>query len=378
MTETWFSPDLVFDGETLRGGLALRVVDDHVAGLVPDGQAPAGSARIPGIVAPGFIDLQVNGGGGVLLNATPTVEGMERIAQAHRGLGTVGILPTVITDASEVLDRAVSAALAAKGRPGILGLHIEGPHISVPRRGTHASTHVRPFDPATLEHVRRLRAADIPVMITLAPEAASPQDIAALAGTGAVVSIGHSDASAEETRTALDAGASCFTHLFNAMSPMLNRAPGVVGAAINSTAHAGLIVDGIHVADEMIALALRARPVADRMFLVSDAMPTVGGPDHFSLYGQDMRLQDGRLVNSEGSLAGAHLTQAMGVARLVNILGIDPGVALKMALTVPARLMGRHDLTTVEGRALADLIVLDASIHHAGSLADRLPASARA
>jgi len=378
MTETWFCPDRLFDGETVRDGLALHVVDGHAAGVVPAGQVPADSIRVPGIVSPGFIDLQVNGGGGVLLNATPTVEGMERIAEAHRALGTVGILPTVITDAPEVLDQAVAAALAAKGRPGLLGLHIEGPHISVPRRGTHASAHVRPFDPATLEHVRRLRAADIPVMITLAPEAASPQDIAALAGTGAVVSIGHSDASAEETRTALEAGASCFTHLFNAMSPMLNRAPGVVGAAINSTAHAGIIADGIHVADEMIALALRARPVPNRMFLVSDAMPTVGGPDQFSLYGQDLRLQDGRLVNSEGSLAGAHLTQAMGVARLVNVLGLDPDEALKMALTVPARLIGRDDLTKIEGRALGDLIVLDAEMHHAGSLVDRLPATVRA
>lgn len=352
----WIIPERLFDGRDLHEGKALRVEDGQVTAI---GAAPAEGRRVPGIVAPGFIDLQVNGGGGVLLNTDPTPEAMEAIAAAHRRFGTGAILPTVITDAPEVLAAVVDAALEAKGRKGVIGLHIEGPHISVPRRGTHAPGFVRPMDDSTLDHVRRLRAAGIAVMITLAPEAASTDQIAALAETGAVVSIGHSDTTAEATRAALAAGANCFTHLYNAMSPMLNRAPGVTGAAINSTAYAGIIADGHHVADEMVALALRARPVPDRMFLVSDAMPTVGGPDHFDLYGTPLHLADGMLVNAEGSLAGAHVTQAEGVARLVNVIGLSPQEALRMAISTPAELMGQPELSQVAGRPLSDLLRLD-------------------
>ena len=316
--------------------------------------------RISGIISPGFIDLQVNGGGGVLLNQTPSVAGMQAMAAAHRRFGTVAILPTVITDRPEVLAQAVGAAIAAKGVQGIAGLHIEGPHISVARRGTHAAAFIRPMDAITMNHVARLRSAGVAVMITVAPEAVTPAQIGELSALGAVVSLGHSDSSFEATNQCLAAGASCFTHLFNAMSQMVNRAPGVVGAAINSQAYAGFICDGQHVADEMLGLALRARPVADRMFLVSDAMPTVGGPDSFVIYGQTITLHDGQLLNQEGSLAGAHVTQLEGVARLVGKLGIAPEAALRMAITVPARLMGLDQLARLKGRVLGDVVHLDA------------------
>ena len=194
--------------------------------------------------------------------------------------------------------------------------------------------------------------------------------ISELAATGAIVSLGHTDATAQQTRAALAAGASCFTHLFNAMSPMVHRMPGVVGAAINSTAFAGIICDGIHVADEMVGLAIRARPVADTTFLVSDAMPTVGGPDHFHLYGQEVHLVDGRLLNAQGSLAGAHVTMAESVARLVNSAGVDKAAALRMAFTVPARVIGRPDLARVAGRDAEDLLVLDATLAVLGTVAD--------
>lgn len=358
MTESWLLPDRLFDGSTLRSGRALLVTDGQVTRVAEAGAAPPDSRHIAGLVSPGFVDLQVNGGGGVLLNATPTAAAMDRIAAVHRSFGTVGILPTVITDGAGVLARAVDAAIEAQGRRGILGLHIEGPHIALARRGTHAAEHVRQMEPATLAHVHRLRAAGVPVMITVAPEAVNPQQIAALAATGAVVSLGHSDADADMVRAAFAAGAGCVTHLFNAMSPMQNRAPGMVGTAINSDVCAGLIADGIHVADAMIGLAIRARPRPDRMFLVSDAMPTVGGPDSFDLYGQRLHLEDGRLVNAEGSLAGAHLTQALGLARLVNVLNVDPQEALRMVVTVPARLMGLDGLAQIEGRAVSDLLVL--------------------
>jgi N-acetylglucosamine-6-phosphate deacetylase len=368
---SWIAPDRLFDGERLHNGLALRLDGTRVADLAP--LDPGMNARgVPGLLAPGYVDLQVNGGGGVLLNADPTVQGMEAIAAAHRKLGTVALLPTLITDAPEVMDRAVEAALAAKGRPGIIGIHLEGPHISVPRRGTHAARFIRPLDDRTLAAVRRLRDADIPVLLTLAPEATAPGQIAALAAMGAVVSLGHSDATADQARAALAEGARTFTHLFNAMSPLTHRAPGVVGAALNSSVPVGLICDGIHVVDEVLALALRARPGPDLAYIVSDAMPTVGGPDHFRLYDMDLRVENGRLVNPEGSLAGAHVTVAESVARLVTRVGTDPEVALRMAVTVPARLIGRPDLATLQGRDAADLLLLDERFSLAGPLASRL------
>jgi N-acetylglucosamine-6-phosphate deacetylase len=267
-----------------------------------------------------------------------------------------------------VLDRAAEAALAAKGRPGILGLHIEGPHISAARRGTHAARFIRPLDGRTLDLVRRLREGGVPVLLTLAPEATAPGQIAELARMGVVVSLGHTDATAEEARAALSEGARTFTHLFNAMSPLTHRAPGVVGAALNSEVPVGLIVDGVHVAWEVVALALRARPGPDLTYLVSDAMPTVGGSDRFRLYDMDLRVKDGRLVNPEGNLAGAHVTMAESVARLVEHVGVAPEAALRMAVTIPARLIGRPELAGLEGRGADDLLVLGEGLSLLGPL----------
>ena len=371
--DLWLLPDAIFDGQSLRQGAALAIAGTRSLGIdTPPPGAPI--RRLKGTLTPGFLDLQVNGGGDALLNNDQSAEALYRMAAAHRRFGTVGILPTVITDAPEVLARAVDAAIAAKGGQGLLGLHIEGPHLSIPRRGTHAAEWVRPFEATTLAHVQRLRAEGIFVKITVAPESATPQDVARLVGTGAVVSIGHSDATAEEARALLDAGATCFTHLFNAMSPMLNRAPGVTGACINSTAYAGIICDGIHVADEMVGLAIRARPLPGRMFLVSDAMCTVGGSDHFRLYGQDIWLKDGRLVNAEGSLAGAHVTMAEGLRRLIAQVGTSPQTALEMATAAPARLLNRPDLATPEDRDLADLLLLDPDWRVTGTVGDLLTA----
>lgn len=366
---TWLAPTRLFDGERLREGLALNIENGRVADLAP--LDPRMDARVmEGIVTPGYVDLQVNGGGGVLLNAEPTLAGMEAIAAAHRKLGTVAILPTLITDAPEILDRAADAALEARGRPGLLGLHVEGPHISPARRGTHAARHIRPLDDRTMEVLRRLRAGGVTVLLTLAPETTPPGRIAELAAMGVIVAIGHSDATAAQARAALAEGAKTFTHLFNAMSPLTHRAPGVVGAAINSHVPVGIICDGIHVDWEVIALAHRARPAPDLLYAVSDAMPTVGGPDRFRLYDMDLRVQDGRLVNPEGNLAGAHVTMAESVQRLVQGAGLPLEAALRMAVTVPARLVGRADLARVDGRDSADLLLLTDDLQRLGPLAD--------
>ncbi|WP_333817447.1 N-acetylglucosamine-6-phosphate deacetylase [Tabrizicola sp.] len=376
--DLWLLPDAVFDGSRLRPGAALGIAQGQSLKIADAPPLGASIRRVTGTLTPGFLDLQVNGGGDALLNNDPSPEALHRMAAAHRRFGTVGILPTVITDAPEVLARAVDAALAAQAEPhpdrSLLGLHIEGPHLSIPRRGTHAPEWVRPFDAATLAHVQRLRAAGLFVKITVAPESITPEQVRQITATGAVVSIGHSDATAEETRALLDAGATCFTHLFNAMSPMLHRAPGVTGACINSTAYAGIICDGIHVADEMVGLAIRARPLPGRMFLVSDAMSTVGGSSHLRLYGRDVWLKDGRLVNAEGSLAGAHVTMAESLRRLITVVGTSPEVALDMAVAAPARLLNRPGLASPVERDLADLLLLAPDWTVTGTVADLLEA----
>jgi N-acetylglucosamine-6-phosphate deacetylase len=359
----WISANQVFDGHDVLENHAVLIADGFVAQIKPvnDVNPQVISHTHKGLITPGFFDIQVNGGGGVLLNTDPTPHAISTIAAAHRQFGTTAILPTVITDAPAVLEAAVDAAKHAKDIAGFAGLHIEGPHISVARRGTHAERFVRPLDPATIALVRSLRDADIATLITVAPEAATPAQITVLRDMGAVVSIGHSDADAQQTQACVAAGATCFTHIFNAMSPMLHREPGVTGAAIASNVWCSIIADGIHVDPLMVTLAMRARPVPDRMIAVSDAMSTVGGPDHFDLYGQTIRLQDGKLVNAEGSLAGAHLSMHKALQNLVSY-GVELQAALRMCRTSPYALMGLPERAKLVGLAVSDIVFLDENL----------------
>lgn len=315
------------------------------------------------LLAPGLTDLQVNGGGGVLVNTTPTPDGLRAIRAAHLALGTAAILPTVITDAPNVMEAAADAAIACKGEPGLEGLHIEGPHIAPERKGTHDARHIRPLDSRTIAVLRRLRDADVPVLLTLAPERADPALMAQAAEMGVVLSAGHTAATSTETQQALARGVTMFTHLFNAMPPMLSRDPGVVGAAILSDAYIGLIADGIHVDWQALRIAIAARPVAGRSFLVSDAMPTVGGPDRFSLYGQEIRVVDGRLINAEGALAGAHVSLLDCVLRLHRHAGIALADALAMAGEIPRHAMGLAPLELGPGLTLDQVLALDGDLN---------------
>lgn len=359
MTKYWISADRIFDG--------IRFYDNHAicceAGMVlslqnADNQPHRSSLHVRGIVLPGFFDIQVNGGSGIQFNSSPTPEGISQIAKAHRALGTVALMPTVITDTKEVLAQAVEAAIAARDIPGVVGLHIEGPHLSIARKGTHDARFIRRMDERTINHVRQLRDAGLKVLITVAPENTSNSQIALLSEMGAVVSLGHSDADARTAADAVAAGATCFTHLFNAMSPMLNRAPGVTGTAISSEVWCSIIADGKHVDPTMVTLAARARPVRNRMIAISDAMATVGGPDHFDLYGKTIRVKDGRLINSEGSLAGAHITMAEAAKNLISY-GIAPEEAFGMCRHNPAQLLGLWDDMQLIGTRTQDLVALD-------------------
>ena len=365
LPDFWIGAGQVFDGECLLAPRVLRIVDGKVA-QISDRSAVPEQALIwetPGCISPGFFDIQVNGGGDVMFNATPSAAGITAIAKAHRQFGTTAILPTVITDAPDVMLAACDAVAQVHGTQGVMGIHIEGPHISMARRGTHGGEFIRPLDDETLNAVQRLCNLKIPVLITVAPEAVKPGQISALVKMGAVVSIGHSDCDGQAVQAALKEGAAAFTHLFNAMSPMLARAPGATGTAINSSAYCSLICDGIHVADGMVGLAVRARPVADRMILISDAMATVGGRDCFELYGKTIKLIDGMLVNDEGTLAGAHTTMARALARMVGHVGVPLGAALRMAITNPARLLGLGSQFSLLGADIDDLVLLDADLN---------------
>ena len=356
---TYILPTAIYMEKALDTSHAVHVMDDR-AHLVPRGTVPSDGRviKIDGIVAPGFLDLQVNGGGGILFNDDPSPQAIDHIRDTHARYGTIGILPTVITDAPDVIDRAADAVIEHGQTDHVLGIHIEGPHISQGRRGTHSSELIRPFDERTFATLCRLRDANITTKLTLAPEVVDPETVHRIAKLGVIVSIGHTVASNAQTWAAIDAGASCATHLMNAMPPLINRDPGPVVAIMNAGLACGIICDGIHVQDEMIKLALRAHAHPDRIFLVSDSMPTIGGPDQFDLYDMTVRLTEGQLINSEGSLAGAHITQAGGVARLVSAIGLDVVDALHMAIDAPANMMGRSDLKNVDGRATNDLVIL--------------------
>jgi len=358
--------DLTWADGALQEGLALRLRAGRIAGMGPLG-ADRPDRRVH-LLMPGATDLQVNGGGGVLFNADPSLAGLAAIRAAHRERGTHAILPTVITDAPEVMEAAADAVIGAWGMPGIAGIHIEGPHIAHERRGTHEARHIRPLDERTLAVLARLRGAGIPVLLTLAPELAEPDLLARAVALGVVLSAGHSSATAAQAERAFALGVTMATHLFNAMPPLHHRDPGLAAAAILSEAYVGLIADGIHVDWTMLRLALAARPRPGRCFLVSDAMPTVGGLDAFTLYGRRIEVREGRLVNGEGALAGAHLDMLTGVARLHLQGGIALEDCIAMATDVPRAAMGLTPLALAPGSSADHIAVLDEGLGFAGWL----------
>lgn len=311
------------------------------------------------VLMPACIDLQVNGAGGVMLNSDTSADGISHIVNTLRRLGTGWVMPTLITCEPKRILAAADAAIECRDMDGFFGLHIEGPHISPARKGTHRLEFIRPMDDTTLTALTRLRKADVPVMLTLAPEIVPAETIRRIADMGVVISAGHTNATTAETQAALKSGVTCFTHLFNAMPAMTSREASVVGTAIGSDAFAGIIVDGHHVTWEMVGVAWRARPQPGRMFLVSDAMSTIGGPNHFQLYGERIEVRDGALVNAAGSLAGAHIDMLGCLANLVHHVGVPLAEAIHAACVVPADVMGRSAPELAPSMALSELLLLD-------------------
>ncbi len=316
-----------------------------------------------GYLVPGFVDVQVNGGGGVLLNDAPTVEGVAAIAAAHRRFGTTGLLPTLISDAPDVIAQAIAAvdgAIAA-GVPGIIGIHIEGPFLNPGKHGIHDARRLRTLDAAAIALLGSLKRGRM--LVTLAPECAPAGAIAALAAQGVIVSAGHSLAAYADVAAAHQEGLTGVTHLFNAMTQMEGRAPGLVGAAIDLRLMAGLIVDGHHVHPASLRAAFRAKG-PDELMLVTDAMPCVGSDaGGFMLDGQWIADDHGVLRGSDGTLAGSTLDMARAVRNCCAMMDVDLATASRMASGTPAAFLG---LETRIGDLLpgmqADIVHLDAAL----------------
>lgn len=363
-----YRAEWLHDGARLHRGAALWVRGGRVAGVLAAGAAWPDGAVVhdlgAGGIAPGMVDLQVNGGGGVMLGAGADAGMIARICEAHARLGATAILPTLITDTPAVTGAVIAGAIDAHRarQRGFAGLHLEGPHLDLKRHGAHDPALIRPMEAEDLALYIRA-AKELPALIvTLAPEAASPAQIAALAGAGVIVSLGHSDCSYETAQQAIAAGARCVTHLFNAMSPLGHRAPGLAGAALDSDVAAGLIADGEHVSDPALRVALRA---SDRLFLVSDSMAVAGSDlTEFTLGGRRILRRDGRLTLADGTLAGADISLPQAVAHLVAA-GCGLERALSMATLLPARVIGAQVGELREGTA-ADFVHLGAGLMLAG------------
>ncbi len=355
----------VLTAQGWRNDVAVIVEDDRILDLVATAGVPAGAHRhdLSGrMLLPGFIDCQVNGGGGVLFNDAPSVEGIRAIGAAHRRFGTTGFLPTLISDSADKLPTAIAAvdAAIAAGVPGVLGIHLEGPFLAPRRRGVHAERFLHRPDEAELRLAASLRRGV--TLLTLAPECVSAQALRKLADSGVIVAAGHSDADYTAVRTALDAGVRGFTHLFNAMSPLTAREPGMAGAALSDPGSwCGVIVDGHHVHPATLRVALAAKP-RGKIFLVTDAMPPVGAHDpSFVLDGETITVRDGICRNREGRLAGSALSMIEAVRNAITLLGVPDDEAVRMASTYPADFLG---LGATHGRIesgyRADFTIVDA------------------
>ena len=373
----------------LAEGLAVRIEGERIAALGPRGEV-AGGAEVRdlggALLLPGFIDTQVNGGAGLLFNDRPTVATIAAIGAAHRRFGTTGFLPTLISDDLGAVRAAIDAAQAAiEARvPGVLGIHIEGPYLNVTRRGIHDASKLRRTDDSSFALLTSLGVGR--TLVTLAPEETSLETIERLVRAGVVVSAGHSDASYAAARAALDRGVSGFTHLFNAMSPLTSREPGVVGAALeDASAWCGIIVDGVHVDPVVLKLALRLRP-HERFNLITDAMPCVGTAEtSFQLQGKTITVRDGACFDDDGTLAGSALDMAGAVRNAVTMLGLDLADASRMASRNPAEFLGLdHELGRIARGCFADLVLLDDDLQvletwiHGRPSADADAAAARA
>ena len=355
----------ILAGDGVVSGRTLLLSGSRIEALVDPGDSRCRGAAIVDIegqlLLPGFVDVQVNGGGGVLFNDDPSPESIRAIGAAHRRFGTTGFMPTLISDDLQTIGRAIDAVQWALdgGMPGVLGIHIEGPFLNSARRGVHDSKHLRQLDAGLVSLLSRLRAGK--TVVTLAPEMTTPEIIAKLTAAGVLVSAGHSEASYGETAAAIAHGLRGFTHLFNAMARLEPRDPGIVGAALyDENTWCGIIVDGHHVDPVVLKLALRCKR-HDRFMLVTDGMPPVGSDQpSFVLQGRTIRVVDGICRDENGTLAGTALDMAAAVRNSVSLLGLGIAEAARMASQYPAEFLGLgHELGCIAPGYRANLVQMD-------------------
>lgn len=341
----------VFDGTRVIPGATLRVED----GMITESAGTETVFLDGGYLLPGLLDLQVNGAGGQMISGATTVAELDAFCDIHAGLGATGVLPTLITDTPEATEALIEAGAACR-HPGFLGLHLEGPHLDPRRKGAHDPALIRPMTEADLIRLCDARKRLPALLTTVAPESVTPEQIARLTAVGVIVALGHSDCGHEAAQAAFAAGARAVTHLFNAMSQLGNREPGLVGAAMTSAACCGLIADGIHVHPAAMRIALAACP---GLYLVTDAMAPAGSAiREFTLGGRRILRRDGRLTLEDGTLAGADLTLPQAMVNLVALCGASAETAFAMATARPAALLGRGDLGNLRPGARADFVHL--------------------
>lgn len=345
----------LFDGSVWSDNVTVTIEHGLIKAI-----SPAAGAVQPGMLVPGFVDVQINGGGGVLFNATPDRDTLRTMLRAHVQFGTTAMLPTVITDSINVMQQAadtIAGALQA-GEPGIIGVHFEGPHLSVAKKGVHAQQHIRPLHDAELAIYAR---QDLGVkLLTVAPENISPEQIQQLIKLNVIVSLGHSNADAATVQAALSAGATGFTHLYNAMSPLTSREPGMVGVALaDPDSWCGLILDGHHLHPVAARVALAAKP-AGKLMIVTDAMAAVGCNDtEFKFFAGKIMRDGSRLTDDAGALAGSALDMAAAVKYAIQQLGVSPAEALRMAALYPAGFLGCQPRGQIVSGAAADVVLIN-------------------
>jgi len=363
--QTAYRSSRIFDGDSIHQDAALLVEGAKIAGICAADALPAGASEVDlgdGVLAPGLIDLQVNGGGGLMLGDAECVEDIARICHAHLTLGTTALTPTLITDTPETTRKVVKLGIEAwaRGVRGFHGLHLEGPHLFKGRKGAHDPDLIRPMTEDDIE-LYLFAARQLPSLIlTVAPETVTPEQIRRLAEAGIHVSLGHSGATYKECKAAAEAGASLVTHLFNAMSPLQHREPGLVGAALDLGAlNVGLIADGVHVDPVAMKIALKAKTGPGKIFLVTDAMSQTGTDViSFTLGGREIFRRDGTLTLADGTLAGADIDLPASLKYLTGTLDMPLETALSMATSDPADVLGRPMGRLVEG-ASADFVCFD-------------------
>jgi N-acetylglucosamine-6-phosphate deacetylase len=360
----------IFDGTGRHNNCALLINGDRVFDIVAITDIPEDFEQIvlaEGLICPGFVDLQVNGGGGVMLNDSPTAEAMQTICETHLAFGTTSLLPTLITDSVEKTNCAIQTAIqvANNTASGVLGLHLEGPHLCSARKGTHEAKYIRAMEKPDLDKLIAAAASIPSLLLTVATEAVTDSQIAELKAAGAIICIGHSNASYADIKSAVVHGATGITHLFNAMSPLANREPGVVGAALQLGAlSAGIIADGHHVDPTTISIAIRAKQGPGKIFLVTDSMSTIGTDlRELRLNNRLIKRENGRLTLEDGTLAGADLNMISAVKFIVERIGLTTDEALRMASLYPAQLLGReNEIGQLIAGTRADFLHLDQNL----------------